>query len=225
MQPKATSYVWRLPEAFTTTLVATFVDAFGTEGLSWTPETIQLEIQDNFGVNISDATLSKLMAGITLLTTNNFYQSVPDFIMLSNILAGGHYDPNIFDPADVEEIAWAVTEALLLAPPDEDDEEPFAEEVLAYIAHMVEEAGFIDPPDVLRLGARGTLSLQNIQADYSDDPEAFSAIYKVQVEKRAEVDSMVRENLRQLIAQLSALPLANGNTRDIATKLARQLQK
>ena len=58
----------------------------------------------------------------------------------ANVLAGSEFDPETFDPADSAECAWAVTEALLLSPPDERDTQPvFSDEIRKYIQEMQED--------------------------------------------------------------------------------------
>jgi hypothetical protein len=70
----------RDPESFATTLAAIFLDEYGTTGLSWAPETIAMELRDDFGVEPPPANFGRLMAGITLLTTDRFYKELPTFV-------------------------------------------------------------------------------------------------------------------------------------------------
>ena len=97
------------------------VDTYGTECTKWTPQTIKAEIEDDFHLKLPQPNLERLLAAIQLLTTDDFYIALPDFITLCNVLSGGTFDPRHWDPADAVEIAWGVTEALLISPPESDE--------------------------------------------------------------------------------------------------------
>jgi hypothetical protein len=214
--------LWVDANTLTTTLVAMFVDTYGTEGFSWDPETIALELQDDFNVDLPAPNFSRLMTGIKLLTTDEFYQNLRDFIEYCNIMSGSI--AGTFDPADVDEIAWGITEAMLLAPPDDDDEEPFHPEVLAYIGEMTKREGLINPPDILRIGTRNDDALSRVQAGFTDDPTMFGAIFEIEQGQTDEINEMVKGRLRMLVQQLESLDLKNGDTADIAKSFARVLK-
>jgi hypothetical protein len=101
-------------------MVVALVDYYGTEFMPWSPETIRLETEEDFGVKWSNRNFDRLMAGVVLVTTDRFYKDLPDFIALCNCLSGSAASPGVFDPADAAECAWGITEALLLGPPDDD---------------------------------------------------------------------------------------------------------
>ena len=65
--------VWRSDSSYATTLVICFIDTYGTEGLDWDPMTIRSEIEEDFSVKISNNTFNRLMAGINIVTTDQFY--------------------------------------------------------------------------------------------------------------------------------------------------------
>lgn len=203
----------RNPATFATTLVTVLIDTYGSEALTWDPETIALELRDDFNVELSAENFDKLMTGISLLTTDEFYLLVPEFISVCNILSGDTYDPRTWDPADAEEVAWGITEAMLLAPPD-NEEEPFTQEIRAYIGEVIDMEGIINPPDVLRIALRGSgKNLHNVPGEFSDDPIMFESIYKLEQGKTDAIMGTLRKNLQQLTVQLSTLPLQNGDAK------------
>src|SRR4051812_29132260 len=121
LQPAA-QRVLQDPESYATTLLVLLVDRFGTEALSWAPETIRTEMASEYGVALPPACFDRLMAAVTVITTDYFYKSLTRFIDLCNVLSfGGTFDPSVFDPADPYECAWGISEALLLSPPEEDE--------------------------------------------------------------------------------------------------------
>lgn len=198
------------PQSFATTLLFAFMCRYGTEGLEWTPQTIQEEIRDDYGVLLPAGNFNRLMAGITLLTSDRFYKSLPDFIALANVLSGGTLDPTTFDPVDALEATWAISEAVLierlfLNPAKEADEEPFTEEIRAYLGATLDDEGIIHPPDVLRLAIRDGDPVARALDATSDDPEMAQAVMESDLSKTDEIVTLVKERFGLLLQQLSAL--------------------
>jgi len=224
-QPKkgheAMRAVWTNAEAYTTTLVLCFIDTYGTEGLEWDPMTIRTEIEEDFGVKIPAKTFNKLMAGINIATTDQFYTSLPDFIDLCNIMSGDTLDPRWFDPADPEECAWGITEAMFISPPEREEENPFSPDIVGYIAEVIKAHGIQNPPDVLKIGLRDDAAqiAENVAQTFSDDPEMYSAIWKVQQQKSDDIRTYVKQNLKGMLDQIEKLPLNNGDVSNIVKKM------
>ena len=141
---------------------------------------------------------------------------------LCNILSGDVLDPRWFDPADPAECAWGITEAMFISPPDNDEENPFAEEIVGYIAEVVKSRGIQNPPDVLKVGLRADAAsiAENVAQTFSDDPEMYSAVWKVQQEKSEEIRSYVKDNLKSLVNQIGQLKLNNGDAANAVRKMA-----
>lgn len=219
--------VWQNQDSFATTLLTVFVDTYGTEGFDWDPLTIQTEIEQDFAVKLPRAVFDRLMAGIAIVSTDSFFKSLPDFINLCNILSGDSFDPTVFDPADAGECAWGMTEALLLSPPDDDEKEPFAQEIVDYIGEAIKSEGILTPPDILRVGLRADAKdlIDRIQYDFSDDPEMFNAIFDTEKSKTEDINRLVKARLSALVQQLEALPLSNGDASGAAKKLMSSLPK
>jgi hypothetical protein len=188
------------------------------EALEWDPATIALEVEEEFSVELPQLSLDRLLVAIQILTTDRFYKNLPDFIAFCNTLDGDEFNPNTFDPADAEEVAWGITEALLLSPPDDDDREPFSDEIRAYIGAVLDKEGLINAPDVLKIALRRARVSPSIE-DFSDDPEMFSAVYTLEEGKNEDINQAIKLKLQLLIAQLSALNLENGNTAEVVAML------
>lgn len=216
--PNITQEAWTSPETFATVLLTLFLDKFGMEALEWDPATITLEIEEEFNVDLPQLSLDRLLVAIQIVTTDKFYKSLPDFIAFCNTLDGEEYDPRVFDPADAEEVAWGITEALMLSPPDDDDKEPFTDEIRAYIGAVLDSEGLINAPDVLQIALRRARISPNID-DFSDDPDMFSAVYTLEEGKKEDINQAIKLKLQLLIAQLSALNLENGNTAEVVAML------
>lgn len=213
-------------DAYATTLLVLCVDEFFDERddegdfalFSWHPSTIRRELEDRHGCEIPQGTIDRLMAAITIKKDDSFFQDVTSFIPIANVLAGDTFDPTTFDPADSAECAWAVTEALLLHPPDSD--EPFSDDIRAYIGYVLKDEGYVTPPDVLRIAIGGDFSDQ-VRYDFTDDPAMFAGIYDIQRGKTEEIEGIVRDGLRELISQLRGLPLRHGSTRLLEQQAAK----
>lgn len=218
---EAMKTVWTDENSYATVLLLCFIDTYGTEGLEWDPMTIRKEIEEDFNVKIPTRTFNKLMAGINIATTDQFYTSLPEFIDLCNILSGDVLDPRWFDPADPGECAWGITEALFISPPEREEENPFAPDIVGYIAETIKAHGIQNPPDVLKIGLKEDAAqiAENVAQTFSDDPEMYSAIWKVQQEKSDEIRRYVKENLNSLLAQIEKLPLNNGDVSNAVKKM------
>lgn len=215
---------WTSQETFGAVLLALFLDAFGTEALEWDPGTIAMEIEDEFNIDLPSGTFDRLMVAIHILTTDRFYKSLPDFITFCNVLDGEEYRPDIFDPADAEEVAWGITEAILISPPDESDPEPFSDEIRAYIGAVLDKEGIINPPDILRIALRAARVSPSI-TDFSDDPAMFNAVYDLEAGKTDDINRTIVLRTQLLAEQLSALKLQNGNAKQVAEMLLNSVNR
>ena len=216
--PKILQEFWSNPDSYVSALLMMYIDRYGTEGLTWHPQTIQMQITADFNVQLPKENFDKLMAGIQILTTDYFYSKLPEFIQLCNIFSGDDFDPTVFDPADSFEMAWAMTEVMMLDPPE--TRNPFSEEICAYIGEVLKEEGFITAPDVLKIGLKEDLSAQ-VASDFADDPEMFQAITETQTGKADEIEQALAENLKMLWIQLNAIPLKHGDTADLLKRLQK----
>ncbi len=211
------------PDTYATTLLVWALDTFGPEVLEWHPTTVKMEIEAAAGVKVPKANLDKLLAAIVVVTTDLFFKDAARFVQLANVLAGDDFEPDEFEPADAAECAWAVSEALLLVPPDEDDPEPFSDEVRRYIGHVLKEEGFVRPPDVLRVAIAGDASAR-VAADWGDDRELLAAIMAEDARKGAEITQVVKAGLAELVDQLQSLPLREGSTAELTKKIAATMR-
>ena len=210
-------------ESFGTTLFMVAADRYGAEMLSWHPLTIRKEIEDDFDTKLSKSNFDKLMGVVVYLQSDDFFNRPSTFIQICNAVAGGGFNPFIFDPADAKECAWAMTELLLLNPPD--NPEPFSDDVRRYIGITLDWEGITEAPDILNVAIRDTTTGK---PDYSgfdvDNPGMFQAEYELQKSRSQEVSTMLRANLTELLEQLSGLRLENGNTDDMVNKARKALR-
>jgi hypothetical protein len=204
------------PNTFATTMVIALMDHYGPELFTWSPQTIRMETEDDFSFKWPQLNFDRLMAGIVLVATDRFYVNLPDFIELCNVLSGAGFNPTMFDPADALECAWGITEALLLAPPDND--EAFNEEIRAYIGKVLDGEGILQAPDILRIALRDKDHIAAV-TEFSGDNDLYSAIWQNERAKTQDINDVTKARLILLITQLGALKLTNGNTTEIAKRM------
>jgi hypothetical protein len=214
--------LWKSPDTFASVLLAAYLDRFGTEALDWDPTTATLEIEDEFDVDLPQESLDKLMVAIQILTTDRFYRNLPDFIAFCNVLSGDEYRPDMWDPADAEEVAWGITEALVIYPPEDDDLEPFNEEIRTYIGSVLDAEGIINPPDILRIALRQARVSPSVE-DFSDDPTMFNAVYDLEEGKKEDINRAIITRTQMLSDQFSQLQLVNGKTDAVAKLLLEMI--
>lgn len=191
------------PETYTTALVTIVLDRYGTEALEWSPETLFMELKDDFGVDLPQENKDQLLVGISLLTSDDFYRRLPRFVQMCNTLSGSPLDEK-FDFANAVECAWGVTEAFLLSPPDEETE--FDPEILHYLGVVLDEAGILKPPGPLGIALRGNFTgLSPLEALPETDPDMFAAAYKSKLAASEEIEQQLIAGIARLLDQLSAL--------------------
>ena len=174
--------------------------------LAWDPQTVKMEIVDMFGIEIPESNFNKYMAARELVVSNVFWQSLPDFISLCNALNDGSFDPRIFDIADVGEVAWAVTESVLLWPPDKGSREEFAPDILAYMREIAAAEGLTRIPAILKFAIPEDDKIwDQITAQFDSDPVMFKSIYELSIAKTELIDNMLIERLDYMIKQMESL--------------------
>lgn len=209
-------------ETFSLVLLLLVVDMYGAEVFNWAPETIRRELEEDFRIKLPKVSLDKVMAAVTLVTTNYFSKDVTKFIEICNILAGDDFEPSEFEPADAAEILHGVSEAALIWPFD-DESSDFSPEVREYVAQVLKAEGITHPFDVLRIASESDTEAI-INSEFSDDPAMFSAIYESQNSKRKDMLDVLRSNMSALRQQLELLPLRNGEKGSTLKRLDKMLQ-
>jgi hypothetical protein len=222
--------LWLDEDAYATGLLLLAVDRLGFDHekkqpnvFLWAPATIRMEIEHEFNITLPKTSFDKLMAAVTIVTTDLFFKNPGAFNTLVGVLTGNDFQPDEYEQSDSAEIAWAITESLLLSPPDNSDPEPFSTEVRHYIGHVLRRDGFIEPPDVLRI-ALGRHKSADVMFHHGDDKELYEQIRAVQQTKNKEITDLISDGLSDLLGQVKSLSLEHGDTTDLEQKLGLTLQ-
>lgn len=206
------------PDTYATTMLVLAGELLDPGFLNWHPGTILAELERVSGADVPQLNFDRLMAAVAIKTTDLFWKQEDRFVALCNVLAGTPFDPDTFDPADAVEVAWGITEALVIDPPDGDDPEPFSDAVRHYVGMALLAEGMIRPPDVLRIAIGGNATAR-VRRDYGHDPDRMTGIAAEQERMTREVEEAVRDGLDELFAQLDALPLREGSTAELKRRI------
>jgi hypothetical protein len=222
------------PNTFASVLLTIYIDTYGNEPfeehqqmpcLTWHPNTIQMEIEQDFGLEIPGINFEKLMTAISLYTTNNFFVSTTDFVRFCVVLSGHAPAPELMVLPDCADLAWGITEGVLIMPPEETEQNPFSQEIVGFVGKCLDSEGIITPPDVLRIGLRDKSLVDHVTTNFSDDEELYSSIWKMEKDKTDDINQLVSSNLRMLIAQMAALPLQTGKTQELVKRMSKQINQ
>lgn len=219
--------IFHSEDSLTSTLLLQFVDSFGLDALEWDPLTIAMEIQEATDKVPPKVILDRIMAGIALIQSDQFYHYLPDFITICNVLSGSELEIELFDPATTVECAWGITEALVIWPPEgyEDGrkalKDAFDEEILGYIQETMRYEGLVIAPRILRSIVSSPEEVSSALGQYVEDPELYAALYENSQKRVQEIDDLVRERFYTLLGQIKQLRLKNGDVRDLIPRLEK----
>jgi len=196
---------------FGTCLLAIFLDNYGTEAFEWEPDTIRMQIKDDFGAKLPLVNHDKLWSLIVALTTNQFYLSQEIFSQTCRALNGDEAEFDTFSPVDPEDLAWGVAEVVYNDPPDPElGNAEFSHEIARYTGLILSNNGIIEPPKFLAFAEYTSENpVLDLETAFTDDADMFEAARKKQVDTRAYLEGYVQERMKQLWEQLQQLPLLN----------------
>lgn len=209
---------------YATVLLVAAIDRYGLAVLGWRPETIEMELAVDCHAPVPPDNLAKLFVAVRLLTSDEFFNSPAAFCATCVTLAGHPPSDGRLIVPDSDDVAWGVTEAVLLAHPDGDS--PFSAEIVGLIGHVLDAEGMLVPPDVLRVATREKDLAARVSHDFSDDPVMYQAIFERDRSRAADIDALVAARSRGLFAQLARLDLKTadaGRVRDLCRKMTGAL--
>lgn len=173
-------------DAVATVIVAILADHFGDlEWFGWEPDILVEEIKDDFGITMPDEVRDKLWALVTALTTDLFYTDAIFFNHVANALGSGPTNMEDFEPATLEEMAWAVLE-VGMNDLEDDEEPPFSPDLQIYVGALLKHEG-LGPVPPLDWADTETPGFQ----------AADSATAAMQVQDRDRKRQELKEHLRE----------------------------
>ena len=197
-------------KTFATVLLAILIDDYGTDFFEWEPETLTIQVLEDYGVYIPEDNLDKIWGLVTALTTDKFYNEIEGFHIITKALTDtGASFSNVIPPMP-EDMAWAITEVILNDPASKNDgfDKSFSPDVNYYMGTACMYWGYLNPTGVLNTAKipdnvqRNVDTLRSdilIQESVSDKNDSDTAV----------IDQIIATNLLALIDQLDELPLQN----------------
>jgi len=196
--------MWENPEADATVLNAMILSKYGEEALDWDPLTIQMEIQDDFGVTPASEVMDKICAMQIVMGTGDFFGRVDAFRNVVNTIANGQPFFQTFTPLQAEEIAIAIATVGMNR-----DMIPFAPAVQTLVKLSLKGDGYSEDqfPPVLSCVFDRKPSEKAIREQLTDligRPE--SELPTAAENNIANIDSMLRRRVLICLKQLDSLP-------------------
>jgi hypothetical protein len=206
-------------DTFATTLLIVLIDRFGDEMINnengvWTPQTIRDEVVECFSVKLTDAAIGKVMAAASIITTDKMRSSLPSFLTVAHGLLGDGSDWYYAEPIDVEDLAWCLTEAMLLYPVSPDA--AFDPQIVGYVQEMLKREGMLFPPSILRF------------ADPDADRELGAEdedIVRNQIDRTNAVQEYIDVQLQKMLNEVLSLNIASISMTQLVEQVKLELQE
>jgi hypothetical protein len=196
--------MWQNPEADATVLNAMLISKYGEDAIDWDPITIQMEIQDDFGVDPASECMDKICAMQIVMGSGAYFQRVDAFRNVTNTIANGQPFFQTFTPLQAEEIAIALATVGMNR-----DMIPFVPAVRELIRLSLKGDGYDDdafPPIFSSVFDKhpSERKLRGQLKDLIGRPE--SELPTAAENNTANIDSMLRRRVVICLKQLDSLP-------------------
>lgn len=129
-------------------LLAVVIRQYGVESFNEQPEYLRQDLEQDFGVRVSDLQSDKIQAAITILMTDQFESQWEVFSTICSIL---NSTPDTFDSFTelfAEEAVCALAQYKLLVEDDKEDPTPFSDEIKAYLGVIFHNYGMSKAPEL-----------------------------------------------------------------------------
>lgn len=205
--------VFRDENSFATTLVMILIDQLGTvEWFDWDPDAIRAEIQTRFESDLPQDNMDKLMALVICLTTERFYVDIDFFIHACNAMGGEGSNFKTFDPAEIDEMSWTITEVALNDPLEKPREELFAPDIQEYIRREAVMEGYGILPSPLKFVGEPKELFSELEESAEFGEDFFASSWQAQQQQAKNIEDMVKRNMELLVKQIQSIPLIHGDS-------------
>lgn len=211
--------------SFGTTMLIAVIDEYGTEAISWDPEALRAQIDQDFSIRLPKSSMDRIMAAMTLMASDLFYVSIECFNNVCEALNFGPVDGSKFIPCELEDIIWGCTEARLLLGSEEYDNADWSHDVRRYTAMQLSLEGITRSPDILEFAEFNPEELDNKDTLLAQD-QLLAGTY--QNRQESELNTLNKEviyKLQILLQQVASLKLKNGKTDEINNMLNKITDK
>jgi hypothetical protein len=190
---------------FAASLLILCVDAYGTECFDWDPDTLLQEIQQDYNALLPQVNKDKILALITVMTTDQFYRD--PIVFYQTCLALNCVPSNwnsMNEDIDAPMMAWAVTESGLIDANETGHVLEFSEDVAAYVGVVLRQSGFRTPPPILRFAKIQQPTVVDLPTDRAQGSRDRDASQHLQ--------EYLATRLQALNQELASLPLESASS-------------
>jgi hypothetical protein len=184
-----------------TALLMALRNIFGIDVLFWEPETIWLTL-DKEGIDLPEDARNKVQAAISLIHNPIFFSDNLVFQRITKALNGEPFDPESLQECHPAHMAWAVYEASVIRGLDPETQAipEIDEDVQQYIAVCLKRAGYIYPPDQLKVVEDNLLGLlpASVKSTLEDVKKSWAHLDKEALQDRTFLEDPLGVQLAQL---------------------------
>lgn len=187
--------------AFATTLLSLLLRVYGLQVMEWDSATIQLEVKQDFDLEMPRKIFDQLMALLTALTTDEVYKDAAVFDEICNALNGRGLGVERGIPP-VTDVAWAVTE-IRISDPDpatRSPEQPWSRNIARYCRVVLDDEGMPIAPKALEFAHS-----RPVPSEGMDDRDYYAGAWGSAQARADEIDQIMAERTRALIEQLLSI--------------------
>lgn len=197
---KARPYLSGEKPTFATVLLTILLQSYGLEVLEYDGATIQMEVKDDFDVEMPRRVYDQVMALITALTTDLVYTDVETFDEICNALCRKGLGSYRGVPPAID-IAWAVNELKLADPePVGRSKNPWGPEITAYMRVVLDDEGIsLAPKSLPMVDSKPPTSRE------TQDPGLFAASWHSKQTAADEIDKQVEDLKAVMLSHLEDL--------------------
>ncbi len=203
---QATPYLSGAKPAFATSLVGILLKAYGAAALNWDGLTVQLQLKDDFELEMPRKVHDQMMGLILCMTSDRVFTEVPVFDEMVSALTGQGvgYEQ---DCPPVQDVAWTVTEILLNdpTPTGRPANRPWSRDIAKYVRVVLDDEGMPIAPKALDFAGD-----KEVPTESTAGEDYYAAVWETQSERAKEVDEWVQERVTLLVGQLEGLGIPIG---------------
>ena len=187
----------RSDKTFATPIVLYLVSVLGEDVIGFEPESIA-EYLKKIEPTVSKSLIDRVVAATGLFTSNAFWYDPATFSIISRALNRRPFPAA--KPAELEDMAWGVSEASLLLS-GEDVGDNFSEYIIRYLQYFMKSEGIFTAPTSLSF-------IGHIPFTPAVDDDSYTANIQAESDNvAAKIDIQVNMQMLELLNQLKSLRL------------------
>ena len=178
---------------------------FGQQALDWDPLILRDAFQEAFSCKLSQMGFDKLQAGVSLIGTNLFQQSIEVFLACTSLYSNKRVRGQELPYVSLKDCCWAVFCYKELIDYDEKQEGPFDPDIVMYIQAIMNKDGISQLPQFMDFARLDDQTITNIQENLVSDVQAFEAYNRRQQQQVNEIKAYIKDKQKELAVQLAQL--------------------